>query len=143
MDEKSLETEGSVIASDVAKGGSNSVAILLSYFNGKPYIAEQLESIFSQTHELFHIFLCDDNSSNPFSFERLDLDTTLADKMSICFRKKNLGFQNNFIETLKSIEDDFDYFAFSDQDDIDPKIRKSIKITQLFSPDIPMLLCSH
>ncbi len=145
MDEKFLDAEGSVIASDGAKGDGNSVAILLSYFNGKSYIEEQLESIFSQTHELFHIFLCDDNSSNPFSFEQLDLDTTLADKMSICFRKKNLGFQNNFIETLKSIEDDFNYFAFSDQDDIwrPKKLEKALKSLESFSPDIPLLYCAR
>ena len=39
-------------------------------------------------------------------------------KIRVGFRNKNIGYAQNFLKALVSINDYFDYYAFSDQDDI-------------------------
>ena len=42
---------------------SFNIAIILGFYNGGEYLLEQLESIISQTHKKFQIFIFDDYSS--------------------------------------------------------------------------------
>ena len=41
---------------------SSKIAIILGFYNGGKYLREQLESIVSQTHKKFKIFIFDDFS---------------------------------------------------------------------------------
>lgn len=117
------------------------VAIILGYFNGERYIAEQIGSIFNQTHQSLKIFLSDDQSTLKFSFDKLKLSNSQLKKTHIHHMECNLGFQKNFLNTLANINGKFDYFAFSDQDDIWHKDKLERAISQLsrVSPNIPAL----
>ena len=42
---------------------SDSVAVILGFYNGEKYIKDQLESIISQTHKNLKVFIFDDNSN--------------------------------------------------------------------------------
>ena len=120
---------------------TNRVAVILGYFDGKSYIADQLCSIFNQSHTAFHIFLWDDCSATPFSFDDINLDTEQLAKISIGVRPENIGFTDNFLNALASINDSFEYFAFSDQDDIwrEHKLEKAIAALSAISSSIPAL----
>jgi len=100
------------------KSDAPRVAVVLGYFDGQEYVCDQLRSILDQSHSAVHIYLCDDKSEPRFSFDGLRLDPAKLSQISIGLRPRNVGFTNNFLNALASISDDFEYFAFSDQDDI-------------------------
>ena len=121
------------------------VAVILGYYNGEIHISEQLKSIFEQSHQALHVFVSDDQSLTPFSIDGLNLDIEYLAKLSIGYRPDNVGFANNFLNALARIDDSFEYFAFSDQDDIwyENKLEKAIKALSAFSSDIPALYCAR
>ena len=94
------------------------VAIILGYYDGYEFIRKQLQSIFEQTHQNFIIFVTDDNSKDKFSLEKLNINERNKKKIRVGFRNKNIGYAQNFLNALVSIDGYFDYYAFSDQDDI-------------------------
>jgi len=94
------------------------VAIVLGFYDGYKFIKRQLKSIFEQTHQNFIIFVTDDNSKDKFSLEKLNISERNKNKIRVGLRNKNIGYAQNFLNALVSIDGDFDYYAFSDQDDI-------------------------
>ena len=94
------------------------MAIVLGFYDGYKFIRSQLNSIFDQTHQNFIIFVTDDNSKDKFSLEKLNINERNKNKIRVRFRNKNIGYAQNFLNALVSIDGYFDYYAFSDQDDI-------------------------
>ena len=108
------------------------VAVVLGYFDGQDYISDQLQSILHQTHSSVHIYLCDDKSEPRFDIEGLNLNQDQLSQISIDgIRSRNIGFTNNFLNALANVSDKFEYFAFSDQDDIWHKNKLEKAITAL------------
>ncbi len=104
------------------------VLVLMSTYNGENYIADQMESIIKQKGVSISLHIRDDGSK----------DSTVAIVKD--FMKKypnikldmgcsNLGYKRSFIKLLYKCEDNFDYYAFSDQDDIwlEDKMSKAIE----------------
>jgi rhamnosyltransferase len=106
------------------------VAILMATYNGAPFVIEQLSSIALQAGVNSTLFISDDGSS----------DETLA--LLSNFHKDNLsvdilpnidasgGAGQNFFRLIRDVPTaNFDYFAFSDQDDIwkSSKLLRAIK----------------
>ena len=93
-----------------------SVCVVMGTFNGEKFLKEQLDSIFNQVKVSIKLVVRDDGSGDGTvrilkSFERKGL---LEFQVG-----KNLGFSENYIYLLQSvIEREWDYVAFSDQDDI-------------------------
>jgi len=105
---------------DVAARGLPSVAILMATFNGSHYLSEQIESIARQKDVKIVLFVSDDNSTDgtvPFI-------KTLCDQFGVEYRVlptagKFGGAARNFFRLLKDVDAaNFQYFSFSDQDDI-------------------------
>ena len=128
-----------------ARSAQSRVAIILGYFDGQSFIGEQLQSIIEQTHSALHIYLRDDKSEPRFSFDGLRLDQNSLSKMSVCVRPHNIGFTNNFLNALASISDEFEYFAFSDQDDVwhEDKLEKAIAALENGPSEQPALYCAR
>ena len=131
--------------SQVARSARSSVAVILGYFDGQSFIGEQLQSIIGQTHSALHIYLCDDKSEPRFSFDGLRLDQNSLAKISVGVRPHNIGFTNNFLNALASISDEFEYFAFSDQDDVwhEDKLEKAIAALENGPSEQPALYCAR
>ena len=112
------------------------VAIVLGFYDGYKFIRRQLQSIFDQTHQNFIIFVTDDNSKDKFSLEKLNINERNKNKIRVGFRNKNIGYAQNFLNALVSIDGYFDYYAFSDQDDIwhREKLEKAINYLERY-PD--------
>ena len=124
------------------------VACVMGYYNGSKYITDQLQSIINQNQDSFNltIFISDDNSEENFpSLDNLDIVETKD--LTILYRKlnKNIGYAKNFIYSLNSISAEFDYYCFSDQDDIwfSNKIENGIKRIKKYSPHNPILYCGR
>jgi glycosyltransferase involved in cell wall biosynthesis len=126
----------------VATGEPN-VAIILGYYDGHRFIGEQLESIFAQTHRNLHVFVCDDASPVPLDLESLGLDSDSRARVTVLRREENLGFARNFLYGLEDAGCDFDYYAFSDQDDVWYPDKVNRAIGALVGNSSPALYCSR
>jgi len=124
---------------------SRKVAVLVGYYNGGAFIAEQLKSIVNQSHGAVHVYLCDDGSESGFSIDSLCLDRGALSKISVGVRPHNIGFTNNFLSALASVSDEFEYFAFSDQDDVwyEDKLEKAIAALEKAPSKTPALYCAR
>lgn len=116
------------------------VAILLSTYNGEKYISELLDSVLSQTHQTFHIYISDDGSTD-HTMEIINSYALRTNKISIVNdTAKRQGACMSFMRLLSLI--DADYYFFCDQDDIwlPTKIEKCLKRAELFPKNAPVLI---
>ena len=94
------------------------VKVLMSTYNGQKYLREQIDSILNQQEVEVSLLIRDDGS-------RDDTLTILSEYSSKYLNVEvvkggNLGFANSFMELVykSSKDNDYDYYAFSDQDDV-------------------------
>lgn len=99
---------------------TNRIAILLATYNGDQYLEEQLESIFSQTHNAWHLFVRDDGSTDG----TVDILKAYAAKYD-CITIINNGGEftgsatGNFFKLLHSSDfQGYTHISFADQDDV-------------------------
>ena len=128
-----------------AQSAERRVAVILGYFNGQFYIQEQLQSILHQNHSAVHIYLFDDKSKVRFLLDGLRLNRGALSKISVGVRCHHVGFAANFLNALANVPDDFEYFAFSDQDDFwyADKLEKAIAAIEKSSSKKPVLYCAR
>lgn len=92
----------------------NNVQILLSSYNGEKYIEKQIESILQQEDVEVSILIRDDGSTDG----TIDILKKLSRNPKITYYEgKNIGPAKSFMELINK-SGEFDYYAFSDQDDI-------------------------
>ena len=92
------------------------IAVLMSTYNGETYLNEQIESILNQKAADIRLFVRDDGSVDHTvgiieSFMKRHKNITL-------FKGGNIGVGNSFMNLLYQAGDEFDYYAFADQDDV-------------------------
>ena len=93
----------------------NKVAILLSTYNGIPYISAFIQSIKEQVYQDFTLYIRDDGSKDG----TLDFLKTIEEnysKIIVLDSDENLGSKYSFLYMLQNI--DSEYYMFADQDDI-------------------------
>lgn len=117
------------------------VAILMSTFNGEKYLKEQIDSILNQKCNFkFDLFVRDDGSTD----NTLSILESYSKHKGITYykAKKNLGAARSFLTLLKDISE-YDFYAFSDQDDVwnENKLQNAIDIIK--SEKEPALYCSN
>lgn len=95
-----------------------SVAILLTTHNGSNHIERQLQSIINQQNVYVKLFISDDLSTD----NTLELVKKIIPKNQLIILKNNSKFGTpglNFFSLIDRVEQgEFDYYAFSDQDDV-------------------------
>ena len=95
------------------------VYILLATFNGEKYLAEQLDSLNEQTYTSWRLWVHDDNSTDSTVSIIRNYKNLFPEK--ICFIDDEIstgGAKQNFSYLLDSIDSNFDYLMFCDQDDV-------------------------
>lgn len=115
------------------------VQVLLSSYNGAEYLASQVESILSQKSVRTHILIRDDGSTD----ETIKVIVGLKEKYPSqidYFEGKNLGYKKSFLELCQKTNKNFDYFAFSDQDDywLPNKLEQAIRELDNTSKEIKL-----
>ncbi|MBQ7192306.1 MAG: glycosyltransferase family 2 protein [Paludibacteraceae bacterium] len=93
------------------------INILMSTYNGEKYLTEQLDSILLQTYTDWNLFIRDDGSNDNTITILNNYKKKYSDKITIVSDGQNLGACHSF-ERLLQGNDNADYFAFSDQDDV-------------------------
>lgn len=124
----------------------NKVAVILGCYDGGAYLAEQLQSILRQSHKALHVFIAIDGTPTHITTDVLGVDAIKQiSKLSIAIRPENVGFATNFIRALADIDQRFEYFAFSDQDDVwhANKLEKALSALSEVSADTPALYCAR
>ncbi len=121
-----------------------SIAVLMSTYNGEKYIAEQLDSILNQKLEniTLHVFIRDDGSTD--STPSILSDYCEKDKRITVIIDKNIGYIASFLkllENMKELDEKYQYYALSDQDDIwdSDKLQNAINCIQKLNSDKPIL----
>jgi rhamnosyltransferase len=102
------------------------VAILMATYNGEKFLQQQIDSILDQQDINLTVFISDDNSSDG-TLELIEANTNKhANQVHFLGqRTSSKGAADNFYHLINEVNvDEFDYFAFSDQDDIWPDIIK-------------------
>ena len=94
------------------------VAIIMATYNGEKYLSEQLDSILNQSDVIVHLYISDDGSSD----NTLNIIQDYKDKYQKNFKnifKVNFNHPaKNFLSILPKITDQYEFYAFSDQDDV-------------------------
>lgn len=96
--------------------GIRTVAVLLASYNGAEWIEEQLNTIL-QSHDVkVHVFLSDDGSTD----DTVELARRVGGKdLTVLPSQPKGSAGQNFLRLVSDAPwDEFDYIAFSDQDDI-------------------------
>jgi hypothetical protein len=120
------------------------VAILLSTFNGQPYLAEQLASLTMQTHTNWRMFSRDDGSTDQTTAVMADFAAALGrERFAACPENRRMRTTRSFLSLLRlALRDESTaYFAFADQDDIwmPDKLSHGIAALQNLPPEHPAL----
>ncbi len=138
-------TEGPVTEKTILSGErimQPRVKILMSTYNGEKYLPEQVESLIRQTAVNVDIDIRDDGSTD----NTVSMLKGMADRQdNIHIRQgENAGPAGSFLELLYSTEAGYDYYAFSDQDDIwdEDKLQRAIEMIREQETDEPVLYYS-
>jgi len=91
------------------------VSIALCTYNGSRFLAQQMDSLLSQTHPLLEIVVADDASSDD-TVAILEKYARLDPRVSVSVNPANLGFARNFECALARCRGTF--IAPCDQDDV-------------------------
>lgn len=124
------------------------VDILLSAYNGEPYLPEQLRSLQAQTHRDWRLWVRDDDSTDD---TRELVESTSADDERIRLLPntgERRGAKGGFGWLLEQVSDDARYIMFCDQDDVwlSRKIEQTLYAMRAAEaeqdPDYPILVHS-
>lgn len=133
------------LVQDATTNGSAHVAILMGTLNGAAFLAEQLCSIYAQSHQDWTLYVADDGSEDA-TLEILIHTQGLwgVDKLHILHGPQQ-GFVANFLsltcnQTLKG-----GFFAWCDQDDIwyTQKLARALNQLNTVTPAVPALYCGR
>lgn len=113
------------------------VDVLLSFYKGEQYIDEQVQSVLGQNGiQISKLLIRNDGENsqklNDFESEKIEL-----------IQGENLGVKLSFLELIKQSNNDSDYFAFCDQDDVwkNDKIKTAIDMLEPYK-SIPAMYFS-
>lgn len=118
------------------------VLVIMSTYNGEKYIYEQLMSIFAQKEVEVSLWVRDDGSSDKTLVILEELKRTYP--IHFYQGEENLGPACSFLSALKKASNNYDYFAYADQDDIwfPEKLKNACRALSKYSVAEPSLYCS-
>ncbi len=116
------------------------IEILMSTYNGRTYIQEQLDSLLSQSHDDFHITVRDDGSKDGTLPILEQYRERFPEKIFVIADQRNLGYPDCFWELL-ACAPRADMYAFCDQDDVwdSDKLRCCVEKCADIDPSTPVL----
>ena len=112
----------------------------MSTYNGEMYLESQIESILSQkTTFEFDLIVRDDGSTD----STISILDRYAQMQKLKYIKgRNIGAARGFIQLIQDNRD-FDYYAFSDQDDVWDEDKLETGVQALHDRKGPALYCSN
>jgi glycosyltransferase involved in cell wall biosynthesis len=122
----------------------------MATYNGSLYIEDQLDSILNQNHKDWVLFIRDDGSTDN-TVEILNTYTEKEERIVVVKDRvqKNLGSCMNFSALMKFAEGKYEYYMFSDQDDvwfpdkITSSINKMLELENKYGKHYPLLVYTN
>jgi len=121
------------------------VVILLATYNGSEHIREQLDSLVLQTHANWSLIVSDDGSTDGTLEIVRKFAETILQRVVIVEGPRG-GFWKNFLSLIdQADQEQGDFFAFCDQDDIwlPEKLERVIKWLESVGQQEPGLYCAR
>jgi glycosyltransferase involved in cell wall biosynthesis len=118
------------------------IAVLLSTYNGAPWLAAQLDSLAAQEGVDVEVFARDDGSGDA-TCEVLARYADRWPRLAEAPSGPNLGPAMSFLALLAAAPDGFDGYALCDQDDVWPPQKLARACRALAGADGPALYCSQ
>src|SRR5947207_12009062 len=116
---------------------------IMSTYNGAKFIAEQLDSLLTQSHPLNRILIRDDGSTDETPTILAKYRQNYPDTIEIIKDDSgNIGIKNSYFKmTTYALEKNPDYLLYADQDDVwlPHKVEKLLREIQLLDPRKPAL----
>jgi len=127
------------------------IAIVMSTYNGREYIKEQIDSILNQSFTDFTLFIRDDGSTDStLSFLQSMANTDSRVRLVVDnpgHANGNVGFGKSFSIAMSFAMrlDNFDYYAFCDQDDYweEGKVATAVEALDACDKSKPALFSSN
>lgn len=121
------------------------VLVLLSTYNGNQYIREQIETILNQEAVTVGLLIRDDGSEENFIKSLKEYEKYGNVKI---YYESNIGCAWSFLKLVDYAYDrieEYDYFAFSDQDDVwlPEKLRIACDVLKKMDGKRPCMYCSN
>ena len=120
------------------------VAVLMSTYNGEKYLKEQIDSILNQKSVDVTLYVRDDGSSD--NTMKIISSYDSSNQVRIICDGENVGPGLSFMKLLFHVvkeQEEYDYYAFADQDDIWLEEKLYMAINKINSKDKPVLYCSN
>ena len=120
-----------------------SIAVLLATYNGGKYIREQLDSLFQQSCDCFHLYVRDDGSSDDTMKIIEEFRQKYSNRITILEdSQKHRGAAKSFMYLLENV--DSEYYMFCDQDDIwlPEKVEKTFDRMKEIEGTAPVLVAT-
>lgn len=120
-------------------------AILLCTMQGQRHLREQIDSIASQTHSNWSIWVSDDGSTDGTHDILAEYAQKLSASKLVVKSGPALGYAKNFLSLVCNTEIAASYYAYSDQDDIwEPyKLTLALEWLQTVPVHMPALYCGR
>jgi glycosyltransferase involved in cell wall biosynthesis len=125
---------------------TTTVAIVLCTYNGTAFLQEQLASFSCQSVTDWQLFVYDDASTDNTSDLIKHYQAAIQQKVTLHQNPSSKGFARNFLSAICTTpNDNADFFALSDQDDIwqPDKLSRAIDYLKTLPPETPALYCSR
>ncbi len=108
--------------------GTPRVNILISTFNGRAYLREQLDSILSQSYPSITVTARDDGSSD--GSEELLRSYAKANGAIRVISGPRVGVPGSYFELIRLADQDAQFYGFADQDDVwhPDKVKRAVEI---------------
>lgn len=125
---------------DLAK--KKKLAVLLSTYNGEMYINEQLDSLINIVRDFELDILIRDDGSSDSTCKIIKMYMSKHDNIFL-YEGENLGVIGSFLWLVENI-DNYDYYAFCDQDDVWEPLKLIAATTKIdkFSHNRAIAYCS-
>lgn len=116
------------------------IAVLMSSYNGEKYIREQIDNVLNQRNVCVDLYVRDDGSSDGTN----GILHEYEDRIQVYYGE-NVGVGSSFMQLVYDVPGDYDYYAFSDQDDIwlSQKLQKATERIEAEKEIIPVLYTSN
>lgn len=125
----------------------NTIAVLLSAYNGSRFLYEQLDSIRKQESVSVKLIIRDDGSTDETYSKLLDYRASHSDMDITIIKGDNVGYVKSFFLLTKFALKQFpriNYFSFSDQDDVWLPDKLISALRQIGVDDfVPKLYCAN
>lgn len=123
---------------------SKKIAIILGAYNAEKYIAEQIDSIITQTYKCWDLYIRDDSSQDA-TLDIIRKYSQTYDNIHIIYDDfGNLGCNGNYFWILQNVEADYYMFCNADdywtKDKIELSFLKMINLEKLHSNEIPIIV---